>query len=568
MRVYIRMKKYKGNKNISARAVLSILVCLLALITFIGVLKTILQGNSAAVSLNVSFEYSGNDQKKLEEKLETLYKDYIAETQKKEIGWKDDKKFQKKEEKLYKEYVHVRDTLAAENTIIMNRLKMSRDINEEGQYYLSNTKLFGSVRSIDGTYLWGPLTVNCTSKSDEKYKMKKETEDAWISLLGKKSNFSGKNTSSKYLLDNYKDVLFRDIEFDVLEGFTCSYSPDITLTINSHIQEDIYEYLKENNIYGSVTAYNYETGNIICMASYGKYDNSNKEIEYNNSLNITSPGSTMKLITLFLLIDQDLDPVQMKFNCNGSYKLKTDGKVISCSGNHGLINGEDAIGRSCNCWFAQAIEKLNLTIAVKTLKEIGFDTNGKPHDKYIGKLKRAGSVTNINTVDNANFKNVWDLIGLIDTRINPIDMLRVIGCYATGGNAFEPRILINDSKEKISFGILNQKKFDKALEIWKKGFAEKYSITYKNLNENITVAKTGTNDNVNGKGTQEQKLLCGYSKKERIAFFIEYQNYAIRDQGSYSNLDIDTDNTDGWTKLTNIELEDIANKFMETLNNK
>lgn len=273
-------RKFKQWKKEDAHTPLLLLIGVLIAVAAVGIVKLFYQGNAAIKSLEITFE-EGDDKRTSQARSE--------------------------------------------------RLKMSRDLDENGRYVLVEQPLQGSVTTKDGRYLWGPLTNNTAEVKDGLASMRNEKQTMgaeWRTLVGLSSDI-GYGWSSSYLLDCYKDQIYGELEFSLLKGIRCKRSPNLKLNMNSKVQKEVYTYLKENGIHGSVTAYDYTTGEILCLASYGEKDG--KELVSNNCLKNTSPGSTMKTITLLLLEQQGKAPKDLSYQCNGSYTLREDGKVITCT---------------------------------------------------------------------------------------------------------------------------------------------------------------------------------------------------------------------------------------------
>ncbi len=285
---------------------------------------------------------------------------------------------------------------------------------------------------------------------------------------------------------------------------------------------------------GCLFAYNYETGEVYSALSLPAYDpNSDQSSFINNCFQqVYIPGSTMKIITAALAVDQGLNVQKLTFTCNRTYKL-SDGYEVVCAGYHGSIGFSAAIGMSCNCYFAQLIERLNLDKALDTLKEMGFAVNGAqvPEETVDGLTKEHSSVSITNT---ASFNNVWGLIGQGKTQVNVIDMARLAAAVANGGKAADPYIvtsIVNPNQgdavihepEPDSVRLLSEKTADTTAQFWKAGVDAHY-YGYHSMSRSIDYAKTGTAEQ--GDRTNDQ-LLIGVIESAKTAFCIvvEKGNY-------------------------------------------
>jgi cell division protein FtsI/penicillin-binding protein 2 len=69
------------------------------------------------------------------------------------------------------------------------------------------------------------------------------------------------------------------------------------------------------------------------------------------------PGSVMKLVTATALLEDGLMAPHQRFTCNGHITFQ--GKTYVCAHAHGSISLVEALGRSCNVYFAQAVRPLS-----------------------------------------------------------------------------------------------------------------------------------------------------------------------------------------------------------------
>ncbi len=282
---------------------------------------------------------------------------------------------------------------------------------------------------------------------------------------------------------------------------------------------------------GCCFSYNYETGEVYTALSFPAYDPASENPTYINRCfnSVYIPGSTMKIVTAALAIDQGKNVGKLKYVCEGTVKL-SDGKEIKCAGVHGRLDFASAIGKSCNSYFAQLIAELNLEKALDTLAEMGFSVNGTaaPSETVDG-LSKENSSTNV--TNTSSFKNIWGLIGQGHTQVNPIDMARIAAAVVNGGEAAQPYVVsavVNPNKgDKVIYeatpqkvSLLSSKTADKTAEFWKKGVDANY-YTYQGMSDRIDYAKTGTAEQ--GDGT-EDKLLVGVIEASKTAFYIVVEN--------------------------------------------
>ncbi len=284
---------------------------------------------------------------------------------------------------------------------------------------------------------------------------------------------------------------------------------------------------------GCCFSYNYVTGEIYTALSLPACNPNNDNSAYINRCfqSVYIPGSTMKIVTAALAIDQGKNVDKMKFTCEKSYTL-SDGNDINCAGVHGKIGFSNAIGYSCNSYFAQLITELDLDKSLKTLKELGFTVNGATENEEVldGLSKTVSSVSITNT---ASFKNVWGLIGQGRTEVNPIDMARFAAAVVNEGKTAQPYIIssvTNPNKEDQviyqaqteTINLLSEKTAKKTASYWKEGI-DPYYYSNQGMSERIDYAKTGTAEQGDG---NEDKLLIGVIEDAKTAFFIVIEDCA------------------------------------------
>ena len=397
---------------------------------------------------------------------------------------------------------------------VAERRAISTTVDITAQDYNANTRpdrysVYGSISTSDGVALFGP-TVDQSGLSP-----------AFASLIG----LVGEDNSARtrYVAANYLDQLLPDIDYSPLTGIPAGAAPELTLTISSAVQEGMYTWLTERGVQGCVFAYDYVGGDILCMASTpGAHwrDTAALEGSYlNKNLYNTTPGSTMKLVTLLLLLQQGFDPAELTFSCQGSYTLRADGEAVRCTGMHGTLDGANALGRSCNCWFAQAIEQLDPAQAAADLKEMGCQVNGNELST-LGAIPRSSTCVTLGTA--WDFDSVWSLIGQGATLVSPIDMAVLAGQCAAGGGAALPRLLAGQETELSRFGQSHPELFQRLGALWRQAYGDCYPV--EDYSGAITAAKTGTADELGAEGERTQKLLCGCSQELHTAFYVVIEN--------------------------------------------
>jgi stage V sporulation protein D (sporulation-specific penicillin-binding protein) len=142
------------------------------------------------------------------------------------------------------------------------------------------------------------------------------------------------------------------------------------------------------------------TGEVLAMATTGGFDPNNardgsskedkkklsqmytdQQLEYLNQIwrnplvsDTYEPGSTFKLFTLAMALEENLTTLHEHFFCNGAVNVK--GTIIKCWSwrePHGDQSVEKALGNSCNPVFVKLAQRIGIKKFYKYLSLFGFD---------------------------------------------------------------------------------------------------------------------------------------------------------------------------------------------------
>lgn len=290
----------------------------------------------------------------------------------------------------------------------------------------------------------------------------------------------------------------------------------VRLTLADSVQTNIYRYMQENGLDGSCCAYDPATGELYCLVSC----QATRDIyRINEGLCTARPASTFKLVLGCLLAEQGVDISHLRYSCQGSCKL-SDGSVVRCAG--GAAHGEqltlsDALGLSCNCWFAQAMEEhLGWEQTADHLQKLGFRVNGEGGISTLGRLERDPST--ITLEDGELFSNIWSMLGEGKNQACPLEMIQLYAAVAREGRAATPVLVQGEDSEVVQY--FSPETAKTVYKQWKNGYEKHYDR--KKYGKLISVAKTGT-DQLDRTGN-EAFTLAGYSEKLECAFYIRINN--------------------------------------------
>ena len=239
---------------------------------------------------------------------------------------------------------------------------------------------------------------------------------------------------------------------------------DITLTIDSTLQKEIYEQMKSDKglwvvmepstgeILAAVSTPTYDSNDFVLGLSTDEWNQLNNDTSkplYNRFIQRYCPGSTFKPITGAIgLTTGDVDPNSdygytgtswQKDNSWGNYNVTT---LTAYNGPKNLLN---AIMHSDNIYFAQTALKIGADKYVENLNKLGFN------EKLDFPLTLAKS-----QYANDNGTTIEGEIKLADTAygqgsllVNPIHMASIYSAFTNNGNMIKPILLASEEKGQI-----------------------------------------------------------------------------------------------------------------------
>ncbi len=148
------------------------------------------------------------------------------------------------------------------------------------------------------------------------------------------------------------------------------------------------------------------------------------------------PGSTFKIITSAMVMEENLVTATEKFNCTGAIKIPGLQQPIHCHKRqgHGSLTFEGALGYSCNPFFVTMSQRLGKDLFYKYYKAFGYnettevDIYGEARNLFFN-LDSFSGVDAACAAFGQNFK------------VTPISHLRAICAVANGGYLVTPHVL-------------------------------------------------------------------------------------------------------------------------------
>ncbi|RIO12448.1 PBP2a family beta-lactam-resistant peptidoglycan transpeptidase MecA1 [Mammaliicoccus sciuri] len=343
-------------------------------------------------------------------------------------------------------------------------------------------------------------------------------------IVGKKGieklydkELQNKDGYSVTIIDDQNKVIDTLIEKKKKDG------KDIKLTIDARVQKSIYNNMKDD--YGSGTAIHPQTGELLALVSTPSYDvypfmngmndedykkltEDDKEPLLNKFQITTSPGSTQKILTAMIgLNNKTLDgKTSYKINGKGWQKDKSwgDYNVTRYEVVNGDIDLKQAIESSDNIFFARVALELGSKKFEEGMKRLGVGEDiPSDYPFYNAQISNKNLDNEILLADSG--------YGQGEILINPVQILSIYSALENKGNVNAPHVL-KDTKNKV----------------WKKNIISQENIKLLTDGMQQVVNKTHREDiyrsyaNLVGKsGTAELKMKQGETGQQ-IGWFISY----------------------------------------------
>ncbi|MFC3882121.1 penicillin-binding transpeptidase domain-containing protein [Bacillus songklensis] len=239
---------------------------------------------------------------------------------------------------------------------------------------------------------------------------------------------------------------------------------DVQLTIDSNTQMALYEQLK--NEVGTAAAIHPKTGDVLGLVStpsfnpndfsFGIDSNTYQSLVKNpdqpllNRFTKTfSPGSTFKLITAALILDQHVVTPQTSIQITGKWQKDSSwgGFYVNRVGSLPNVNLRDALVTSDNIYFAKMAVELGADKFEKGVQAFGFgETLPLDYPFAKSKISNSGKIeSDITLADSA--------YGQGQIQMSPLHLALVYSSIVNDGNIIAPRLIKDENKEA---------------EIWKK----------------------------------------------------------------------------------------------------
>jgi penicillin-binding protein 2 len=154
----------------------------------------------------------------------------------------------------------------------------------------------------------------------------------------------------------------------------------LILTIDRKYQEIVERVMDKEIVRGAVVVIDIPTGDVLALASRPDFDQNQVEkylggvdelLDRTNRV-VFYPGSVFKIVVAAGVLEENLVQPGEKLVCTGTYVFP-DKTEINCLGEHGEINLQEAIAKSCNTTFIQLGLRLGGTKLLHYAQKLGFE---------------------------------------------------------------------------------------------------------------------------------------------------------------------------------------------------
>jgi penicillin-binding protein 2 len=246
--------------------------------------------------------------------------------------------------------------------------------------------LVGYLNKIDETK-WQQLleknkTVDTNPNLPTSYKI---TDEIGVTgLEGKYEDvLKGSKTQNSIVgITDANGQLLQGLGYKMQEDSTDPWRNHLVLTLDRRYQEITERVMDEYIHRGAVVVLDITSGDVLAAASRPNFDQNKIEMYLRGKDELIDrttrvafyPGSVFKMVVAAGVLEEGLVTTEEKFNCSGSYSF-VDGTMIGCLREHGEVNMEDAISKSCNTTFVKLGLRLGNTKFSEYATKLGFTVN-------------------------------------------------------------------------------------------------------------------------------------------------------------------------------------------------
>lgn len=396
-------------------------------------------------------------------------------------------------------------------------------VMHEGSPHIYSGENLGTGMVVDRD---GLLLLNLNE--NRTYSVSKELRMSTLHWLGDRYGYVSAPALSTYA----KELA----GYNSLTGlYSYSGAGQAQLTLSSYLQMAALEAMGDYK--GTLAVYNYKTGEILCAVTTPTYDPDEVPDIQNDTTgayegvymnrfvqSVYIPGSIFKIVTTAAALEELPDIREMTYTCTGIHPYGAD--AVTCEYAHGQLDFDSALAQSCNCAFAQIVDRLG----AEKLREYVEKYQITQPVCFDGLTTAAGNFQ----AATSKVEAAWSGIGQYTDQINPCRFLTFMGAIASGGAAVEPHIVQEVSCDgKVTYQaaavtgeqIMPQETAEELQTMMRNNVLEKYGE--ENFPQGMTVcAKSGTGQV--GGNQKSNAMFCGFVTDEEypLAFIV-----AVEDAG-------------------------------------
>lgn len=239
-----------------------------------------------------------------------------------------------------------------------------------------------------------------------------------------------------------------------------------------------------------------------------------------NAKGLYPPGSTLKMVVLAYILENNLVSPNHQVYCTGKYQYGNRSFGCWNETGHGYVNLDKALIESCDVYFYQMIQDIPLNEWAKLCKEFGF---GSKTGVDLPTESR-GVVPDEEYYNNRFGKRGWTsgvklniAIGQGETLVTPLQLFSYINLIYSHGKTFQPHFALNSNADELKVDNISVSTWNRLNRLLHSVVLDKKG-TGRVSNPNITgldvAGKTGTAENSHG---DPHAWFIGYAEKDGIS---------------------------------------------------
>ncbi|MCX7703611.1 MAG: penicillin-binding transpeptidase domain-containing protein [Planctomycetota bacterium] len=378
-----------------------------------------------------------------------------------------------------------------------------------------------------------------------------------------------------------QDIVTR--RYKILQKIEPERGKDVYLTLDSSLQEALYDAFKKRGLTGAAVLLHPFTGEILALVSHPSFDpNRIRESAYYKALleppypllersfrSAYSPGSTMKIAAAIAALSEGTITSTTYFECRGYHKNPSSFRCWIYPSAHGPQNLSDALKHSCNAFFFELADRMDgdklvewfrrLGIGEAPLLEIGATKGVLPTRQWKRaryedalrrmkemetRLKEPGENEKENLIspirkEAASYEGGWlpsdsrNLsVGQGALLVSPLQVARMVAVVANGGTLINPTILLENMGKGVSLS-LSPSVLDSVKEgMWRAVHESGGTANKSGLSKFNVYAKTGTAE-VSKKEGLNHAWIAGFTSSNEMKVVFAILVERTKEHGGY-----------------------------------